>query len=67
MEKVWKKVNQGLSSKKHPKSSTIEGYGFGEPQNVAAVAQIPPLNHGNTSSIERRRRRRRKSRPRRDG
>lgn len=79
MERMWRKVNQGLTnlSKTTNSTDTASSAGFGEVPNVAAVSSTRRNQHksqqqhsttttiGNTASSERRRRRRKRSRPRR--
>lgn len=83
MERMWRKMNQGLTSfsKTAHSTDTASSAGFGDVPKVAAVSSSTSkvsrrhqnqqsLNAGvmsNTASSERRRRRRKRSRPRRSG
>ncbi|XP_055695258.1 uncharacterized protein LOC129797033 isoform X2 [Lutzomyia longipalpis] len=79
MERMWRKVNQGLSGRgacgkqtHHQSTETVSSAGFGEAQNVVAVAGRAPLSTEAAreplpASSDKRKRRRRKSRPRRGG
>lgn len=78
---MWRKVNQGLSGRgasgkqtHHQSTETVSSAGFGEAQNVVAVAgrapvrtEAIPVQEPLPVASDKRKRRRRKSRPRRGG
>ncbi|GAB0088604.1 uncharacterized protein DMENIID0001_030610 [Sergentomyia squamirostris] len=81
MERMWRKVNQGFAGRgasgkqtHHQSTETVNSAGFGEVQNVVAVAgrapetpAIPVRETPLPVATDKRKRRRRKSRPRRGG